>query len=106
MEEAKKVMVELPLTLIVSAFVAMAAAIVAMAVYFVADKKAHKKDAKESLTLMTDVLLKNSESSTALSISIDRSREQQERLSQETSRVLMSMTEKLIELKNGNHGKH
>lgn len=103
MEETRKVMVELPLTLIVSAFVAMAGAIVAMAVYFVADKKAHKKDAKESLTLMTDVLLKNSESSMALSISIDRSREQQERLSQETSRVMMSMTEKLIELKNGKH---
>lgn len=103
MEETKKLMVELPLTLIVGAIVAMAGAIVAMAVYFVADKKAHKREAKESLTIMTDALLKTSNSNTALSVAIDRSREQQDRISQETSRVLMSMTEKLIELKNGKH---
>jgi len=103
MEEAKKVMVELPLTLIVSAFVAMASAIVAMAVYFVVSKKADKRDAKETTLLLNDVLLKTSNSNTALSVSIDRSREQQERISQETSRLLSSLTEKIIELKNGRH---
>jgi Na+-transporting methylmalonyl-CoA/oxaloacetate decarboxylase gamma subunit len=114
MEEAKKIMVELPLALIVTAFAAMGSAIVAMAVYFAFTRKADKKEAKEAkealakeakenLVMITDVLLKNSESNTALSNSIDRSRDQQEKISQETYRLLNSLTEKIIEMKNGKH---
>ena len=101
MEEARKIMVELPLALIVSAFVGMASAIVAMAVYFVVIRKSDKKDSKENIALLTNVLLKNSESNIALSSSIDRSRDHHEKISQETSRLLMSLTEKVIEIKNG-----
>ncbi len=103
MEEAKKIMVELPLALIVSAFVAMGSAIVAMAIYFAISRKHDKKEAKENFTLLTDVLLKNSESHVALSNSIDKSSDNQERISQETNRMFMSLTEKIIELKNGKH---
>lgn len=103
MEEAKKIMVELPLTLIVTAFVAMATAIVAMAVYFVASKKSDKRDAKENLTKMMDVLLKNSDSNTALSNSIDRAQDNQERISVETQRLLTSLTKEITELKYGKH---
>ena len=101
MEEARKTIVEIPLALIISAMVAMAGAIAAMGIYFAMTRKADKRDAKDSLMMMTDVLLKNSESNIALSNSIDRSRDQQERISEETAKLLHSLTEKVIEIKNG-----
>ena len=110
MEEARKIIVELPLTLIVTTIAAMASALVAMAVYFVSIRKSDKRDAKENmamakenLTMLTDVLIKNSESHTLLSVSIDRSRESQERIQQETNRILSSLTEKIIRIENGRH---
>lgn len=110
MEEARKTIVELPLALLISAFIAMASAIVAMAVYFAVTKKADRKEAKDNFLLLTDVLLKNSESNmalsnsnTALSNSIEKSKDNQERIAQETNKLFMSLTEKIIQIKNGRH---
>lgn len=110
MEEARKIIIEIPFNLIIITISALCTVIATMAVYFVALKKSDKRESKENLTIMSNALLKAAEgtmaqssSNLALSQSIDRSKESQDRISQETSRILMSITEKLIELKNGKH---